>query len=61
MLQSIGTRDGISITKKCKDPVRAFQFLDQMLNPDIQKLMFWGIKEEIILLTIKVRCTEHKL
>lgn len=44
MLQSIGTRDGVSITKKCKDPVRAFQFLDQMLNPEVQKLMFWGIK-----------------
>jgi len=44
MLQSIGTRDGVSITKKCKDPARAFQFLDQLLNPEVQKLMFWGIK-----------------
>lgn len=44
MLQSIGTRDGVSITKKCKDPVTAFKFLDSLLNPEIQKLMFWGIK-----------------
>lgn len=44
MLQSIGTRDGVSITKKCKDPVTAFKFLDSLLNPEVQKLMFWGIK-----------------
>lgn len=46
MVSTIGTRDGISITKKCKDPVAAFKFLDALCSLDIQKLMYWGIKGE---------------
>ncbi|MEZ0536453.1 ABC transporter substrate-binding protein [Caldicellulosiruptoraceae bacterium PP1] len=44
MVSTIGTRDGISISKKCKDPVAAFKFLDALCQVDIQKLMYWGIK-----------------
>lgn len=44
MIQPIGARDGISITKKCKDPVAAFKFLDALCSIDAQKLMYWGIK-----------------
>lgn len=44
MIQPIGARDGISITKKCKDPVTAFKFLDTLCSLEAQKLMYWGIK-----------------
>ncbi|SHH79209.1 ABC transporter substrate-binding protein [Clostridium grantii] len=36
------TRDGISISVNCKDPVRAIQFIDWMLEEDQQKLFTWG-------------------
>ncbi|AZT91390.1 extracellular solute-binding protein [Caldicellulosiruptor changbaiensis] len=44
MRSPIGSRDGISITKKCKDPVGAFKFLDTLCSMEAQKLMYWGIK-----------------
>jgi len=44
MIQPIGARDGISITKKCKDPLTAFKFLDTLCSLEAQKLMYWGIK-----------------
>ncbi|WP_271629186.1 ABC transporter substrate-binding protein [Caldicellulosiruptor sp. DIB 104C] len=41
---TMGTGAGISITKKCKDPVAAFKFLDRMAQEDILKLINWGIQ-----------------
>ncbi|OPJ56612.1 ABC transporter substrate-binding protein [Clostridium oryzae] len=35
---------GLCITKKCKDPVAAFKFLDAMCGDQIQKLVEWGQK-----------------
>lgn len=35
---------GIGITKKCKDPVRAFKFLDWICSDEGQILLRWGIK-----------------
>jgi putative aldouronate transport system substrate-binding protein len=35
---------GIAITKKCKDPVAAFKFLDWMASDEGQILRNWGIK-----------------
>lgn len=35
---------GISITKKCKDPVAAFKFLDWMASDEAQILRSWGVK-----------------
>ncbi len=49
--QSQVTRDagfrgdwGIAITKSCKDPVRAMQFLDWMCSEEAQILFNWGIE-----------------
>ncbi|MEZ0536479.1 ABC transporter substrate-binding protein [Caldicellulosiruptoraceae bacterium PP1] len=50
VLQPIGARDGISISKKCKNPVAAFKFLDALLSNEAQMLMYWGIKGEDYLL-----------
>lgn len=36
---------GIAITTACKDPVRAFQFLDWMCSEEAQVLVNWGIKD----------------
>ena len=36
---------GISISTKCKDPVRAFKFLDWMCSDEAQVLVNWGIKD----------------
>jgi ABC-type sugar transport system, periplasmic component len=41
-----GSRDGVSISKNCKDPERAFKFLDWLLNEDIQKQIYWGVKDK---------------
>jgi len=35
---------GIAITKSCKDPVRAFKFLDWMCSEEAQILNNWGIQ-----------------
>ena len=35
---------GISVTVSCKDVKGAFQFLNDLLREDIQKLRFWGIE-----------------
>jgi len=35
---------GIAITKDCKDPVRAIQFLDWLAAPENQVLINWGIE-----------------
>ena len=39
-----GTRDGVSISKTCKDPVKAFKFINWILNEDVQKMTFWGFE-----------------
>ncbi len=36
---------GIAITTSCKDPVRAFKFLDWMCSEEAQILVNWGIKD----------------
>jgi putative aldouronate transport system substrate-binding protein len=38
--------NGMGISVKCKDVERALEFLDFMLNEDIQKLCYWGIEGE---------------
>ncbi|WP_040950276.1 ABC transporter substrate-binding protein [Gorillibacterium massiliense] len=35
---------GVSISKNCKDPVRAIKFLDYLASDEGQVLMFWGIE-----------------
>lgn len=37
-------RDGISISTKCKDPERAFKFLDWLMSEEVQKRINWGVK-----------------
>jgi putative aldouronate transport system substrate-binding protein len=39
-------RDGISISTKCKDPERAFKFLDWLLSEEVQKRANWGVKDQ---------------
>lgn len=36
---------GIAISSSCKDPVRAFKFLDWMCSEEAQILLNWGIKD----------------
>lgn len=36
---------GIAISSSCKDPVRAFKFLDWMCSEEAQILVNWGIKD----------------
>lgn len=36
---------GIAITTKCKDPVRAFKFLDWYCSDETQILVNWGLKD----------------
>lgn len=47
-IQSSGysTTWGISISKKCKDPVAAIKFLDWMASDEGQILRMWGIKNK---------------
>lgn len=42
--QQLATGWGIGITKDCKDPVRAVQFLDWMCSEEAQILLNWGIE-----------------
>lgn len=42
--QGIATGWGIGITKTCKDPVRAIQFLDWLCTDEAQVLVNWGIE-----------------
>lgn len=42
--QGIATGWGIGITKTCKDPVRAIQFLDWLCTEKAQILVNWGIE-----------------
>ncbi|HAU86296.1 MAG TPA: sugar ABC transporter substrate-binding protein [Lachnospiraceae bacterium] len=42
--QGIATGWGIGITKGCKDPVRAVQFLDWLCTDEAQILINWGIE-----------------
>lgn len=37
---------GIAITTCCKDPDRAFAFLNEILSQDIHDLRFWGVEGE---------------
>ncbi|WOC32729.1 MULTISPECIES: type 2 periplasmic-binding domain-containing protein [Caproicibacterium] len=43
-ISSITASQGVCISKSCKDPVAAFQFLDAMCSEDIMKLVNWGIE-----------------
>ncbi|SKA74187.1 carbohydrate ABC transporter substrate-binding protein, CUT1 family [Clostridium sp. USBA 49] len=40
------TRDGISISTSCKDPVRAFKFIDWLMSEEVQKRINWGVKDK---------------
>lgn len=37
-------RDGVSISTSCKDPERAFKFINWVLSEEVQKLSYWGIE-----------------
>ena len=36
--------DGITVTTSCKDPDKAFAYLNDLLSLEIQELRFWGIE-----------------
>lgn len=38
--------NGMGISVKCKDIDRAMQFMDTLLEEDVQKLLYWGIEGE---------------
>lgn len=38
------SRDGVSISVNCKDPERAFKFINWTLSEEVQKLTWWGIE-----------------
>jgi putative aldouronate transport system substrate-binding protein len=38
--------NGMGISVKCKDVERALQFMDTLLEEDVQKLLYWGIEGE---------------
>lgn len=38
--------NGMGISTKCKDVERAMQFMDQLLEEDVHKLLYWGIEGE---------------
>ena len=38
--------NGIGISVNCKDIPRAMEFMDMLLNEDIQTLLYWGIEGE---------------
>ncbi len=38
------TRDGVGISVNCKNPERAFKFLDDLQSEEVQKILNWGIK-----------------
>jgi len=38
--------NGMGISVNCKDVERAMQFMDQLLEEDVQKLLYWGIEGE---------------
>lgn len=40
----INTYSGIAVTTSCKDPDRAFAFLNALLDQDIHDFRFWGIE-----------------
>jgi len=39
-------QSGVAITKSCKNPERAFKFLDWMTTDEAQILQFWGIENK---------------
>lgn len=43
---SINNMSGIAVTTSCKDPDRAFKFLNDLLDPEVHNLRFWGIEGE---------------
>lgn len=43
--EEVDTSSGISITKSCEDVRGALQFIDDLLDPEIQDLRFWGEKD----------------
>jgi len=38
--------NGMGISVKCKDVKRALQFMDTLLEEDVQRLLYWGIEGE---------------
>jgi len=38
--------NGMGISVKCKDVERALQFMDTLLEEDVQRLLYWGIEGE---------------
>lgn len=38
--------NGMGISTKCKDVERALQFMDQLLEEDVHRLLYWGIEGE---------------
>ncbi|NSW90940.1 MAG: extracellular solute-binding protein [Firmicutes bacterium] len=43
---TFGNREGVSISISCKDPERAFKFIDWLLSEEVQKRIYWGIKDK---------------
>ena len=42
---SINTESGIAVTVQCKDPDKAFKFLNDLLSQEIHDLRFWGVRD----------------
>ena len=43
---ALDVSNGLSITKSCKDVEGAMQFLNDLLDPEIMNLRFWGVEGE---------------
>ena len=41
---TLNVSSGIAVTTACRDPEKAFAFLDAMLDQDIHNLRFWGVE-----------------
>ncbi|MBR3058766.1 MAG: sugar ABC transporter substrate-binding protein [Clostridiales bacterium] len=41
---TLNSASGIAVTTSCKDPDKAFKFLNRMLDQDMHNLRFWGIE-----------------
>jgi len=44
-IDEVNDLSGIAVTKGCKDPYKAFKFLNRMLDQDMLNLRFWGVKD----------------
>ncbi len=43
--ESIDISSGIAVTVSCKDPDKAFKFLNALLSQPVHDLRFWGVKD----------------